>query len=312
MNDLDIAVIIVSYRCAAYTIESLRSLQSERSNLGTRIRAIVVDNASGDAPAIAEAIAINDWADMGDTHRGASQWRFWLWQQPRYRAGVCDRRAVVCLPAQPRCASALGAVAVLARFMEQHPEVGIAGSGFENPDGSEWPIAFRFPTLLSELDAGLGTGFVTRMLRRWVVAQRMSLTSQRVDWVSGASMMLRPQMLRAVGGFDENYFLYFEETDLSRLAGSAGFETWYVPESRVMHFAGQSTKFADPTLGRNRLPAYWYQSRRRYFATAFGVRHAIAIDGVALAASYDRLVEAAAHRAERSRRTVLHPRSGLL
>ena len=219
----------------------------------------------------------------GDTHRAPRNGGFGygnnLGIEQAYATGAPSYFYLLNPDAQVRS----GAVAVLARFMEQHPEVGIAGSGFENPDGSEWPIAFRFPTLLSELDAGLETGFVTRMLRRWVVAQRMSMTSQRVDWVSGASMMLRPQMLRAVGGFDENYFLYFEET-IFPPRGERGLRNLVRARQPRDALRRAEHQFSDPTLGRNRLPAYWYQSRRRYFATAFGVRHAIVIDGVALAA----------------------------
>jgi N-acetylglucosaminyl-diphospho-decaprenol L-rhamnosyltransferase len=122
---------------------------------------------------------------------------------------------------------------------------------------------------------------VTRMLQRWVVARRMPRISQRIDWVCGASMLIRPAVLDAIGGFDENYFLYYEETDFCRRALQAGFETWYVPESRVMHIVGQSTAVTDrPT----RLPAYWFESRKRYFAVTYGIGRAALIDVVAVVA----------------------------
>jgi len=142
-------------------------------------------------------------------------------------------------------------------------------------------MAFRFPTLLSELASGLEFGLVSRVLRRWVVARRMTQTTQPVDWICGASMMIRPALFAAIGGLDENYFLYFEETDFRRRAKRAGFSTWYVPESRVMHITGQSTKVTDPRIGPKRLPAYWFESRRRYFGVTFGIRHAMVIDIVA-------------------------------
>jgi N-acetylglucosaminyl-diphospho-decaprenol L-rhamnosyltransferase len=83
---------------------------------------------------------------------------------------------------------------------------------------------------------------------------------------------------------DENYFLYFEETDFCYRANKSGFATWYVPESRVMHIMGQSTTVTDPTSGPKRLPSYWFDSRRRYFAMTFGIGHAVTIDIVALLA----------------------------
>jgi GT2 family glycosyltransferase len=177
-----------------------------------------------------------------------------------------------------------GAIGSLVKFLEDHPHVGIAGSSFENLDGSDWPIAFRFPTLLSELLGGLQFGLLSRLLQPWMVAQRMTKTAQPIDWICGASMMIRPSVFLAVGGLDENYFLYFEETDFCNRARKADFPTWYVPESRVMHITGQSTKVTNVTGGLKRLPDYWFESRRRYFAVTYGIGRAILIDVVALAA----------------------------
>lgn len=95
-------------------------------------------------------------------------------------------------------------------------------------------------------------------------------------------MMVRWQVFDAVGVFDENYFLYFEETDFSYRAKQKGFATWYVPESRVMHIAGQSTKVTERNSKPRRLPAYWFESRRRFFATTYGVAYAMVTDVVAL------------------------------
>jgi len=107
---------------------------------------------------------------------------------------------------------------------------------------------------------------------------------QPVDWICGASMMIRAAVLEAIGGLDEGYFLYFEETDFCLRARRAGFPTWYVPESRVMHVGGQSTGVTERNTVPKRLPAYWFDSRRRYFTKAFGIAHAMAIDLVVLAA----------------------------
>ena len=190
-----------------------------------------------------------------------------------------------------------GAIGSLVRFLEANTGVGIAGGSFENRDGSDWPIAFRFPTLFSEMETGLEARFVTRLLRPWVVARQMTKVPQPTDWICGAAMMIRSTVFGAIGGLDENYFLYFEETDFCRRALQAGFSTWYVPQSRVMHIAGQSTSVTDTTLGRRRLPGYWFESRRRYFAVTFGVGHAMSIDVVTvLAHSVGRLKRVALRR----------------
>src|SRR6202041_636643 len=121
--------------------------------------------------------------------------------------------------------------------------------------------------------------------RPWVIPRVMTKAPQPFDWVCGASMMIRPDVFAAIGGLDENYFLYFEETDFCYRAKQAGFSTWYVPESRVMHIMGQSTKITDNKFIADRIPAYWFESRKRYFVVTFGIGRAMLIDIVALFAN---------------------------
>ncbi len=284
MPTAEVAVVIVTYKSAQLAIDCLRSVDSERAAPGTTIRAIVVDNASGDASAIEQVVAARGWSSwvklLSAPKNGGFAYGNNLGIEAAYARGQPDYVYLL----NPDTEVRPGAIGTLVRFLEAHPDVGIAGSSFETHDGSDWPIAFRFPSLLGELEAGLQFGLATRVLQRWVVATKMSRSAQPIDWISGASMLIRPAVLEAIGGLDENYFLYFEETDFCFRARRAGFPTWYVPESRVMHIAGQSTAVTDERRGPRRLPSYWFESRRRYFATTFGVPGAIAIDIVALVA----------------------------
>jgi N-acetylglucosaminyl-diphospho-decaprenol L-rhamnosyltransferase len=285
MTDLDIAVVIVTYKCAALTIESLRSVAAERSTAGLKIRAVVVDNASGDAPAIAKAIDKNQWHPWVTLVTAPKNGGFAYGNNLGIAQAHEDCAPSYIYLLNPDAQVRPGAIKSLASFLEATPEAGIAGSSFENLDGSDWPIAFHFPSLKSEMIAGLELGPLTRLLSRWNVAQTMTKQTQPIDWICGASMLIRPSVLAAIGGMDENYFLYFEETDFCYRAKQAGFGTWYVPESRVMHIMGQSTSVTDETLGPRRLPAYWYESRRRYYAMTYGIGHAMAIDIVTVLAS---------------------------
>jgi GT2 family glycosyltransferase len=293
MSELDIAVVIVTYKCAALTIESLQSVAAERSVAGLHIRAIVVDNASGDAPSIAEAIESNGWRSwvilVTAPKNGGFAYGNNLGIARAYEDSVPSYVYLLNPDAQIRA----GAIRSLVRFLETHPDVGIAGSSFENLDGSDWPIAFHFPSLMSELLQGMELGPLMRLFKRWTVAQEMTKVPQPIDWICGASMLIRPAALASIGGMDQNYFLYFEETDFCYRAKKAGFPTWYVPESRVMHIRGQSTTVTDLTLGPQRLPPYWFESRRRYFAVTYGIVHAMGIDIVALLACSIGLVKRA-------------------
>jgi N-acetylglucosaminyl-diphospho-decaprenol L-rhamnosyltransferase len=294
MTELDIAVVIVTYKCAALTIDSLRSVAAERPAAGFHVRAIVVDNASGDAPSIAEAIESHGWRSwvtlVPAPKNGGFAYGNNLGIARAYEARVPSYIYLLNPDAQVRP----GALGSLARFLESHPEAGIAGSSFENLDGSDWPIAFHFPSLMSEMLQGMELGPLMRLFKRWMVAQQMTKVPQPIDWICGASMLIRPSVIESIGGMDENYFLYFEETDFCYRAKKAGFATWYVPESRVMHIRGQSTTVTDETKGPRRLPPYWFESRRRYFAMTYGIGHAIRIDIVALLACCIGLVKRAA------------------
>jgi N-acetylglucosaminyl-diphospho-decaprenol L-rhamnosyltransferase len=278
MNELDIAVVIVTYKTAQLTIDSLHSVERERSTARLKVRVVVVDNASGDLPAISQAVDSNGWTSwvslVAAPKNGGFAYGNNLGIEHAYKTKTPDYVYLLNPDAQVRP----GAIGALVQFLETHGEAGIAGSSFEELDGSDWPIAFRFPGILSELDDGLTFGPAARLLRPWSVAQRMSKNAQPVDWICGASMLIRPQVFAAIGGMDENYFLYFEETDFCYRAKRAGFTTWYVPESRVMHIRGQSTTVTDLTKGPRRMPGYWWESRRRYYAVTLGIGHSIVID----------------------------------
>jgi N-acetylglucosaminyl-diphospho-decaprenol L-rhamnosyltransferase len=287
MPGLDIAVVIVTFRSAELTIESLRSVDAERATgatAGLKIRAVVVDNASGDLPTIAAAVAANGWSAwvtcvLAPVNGGFAYGNN-LGIQQAYAGG---RPAYVQL-LNPDAQVRPGAIGSLVQFLELHPDIGIAGGSFENLDGSDWPFAFRFPSILSELESRLEIGLVTRLLRPWVVPVSMTKKPQPIDWVSGASMMIRSAVLAAIGGLDENYFLYFEETDFCHRAKQAGYATWYVPQSRVMHISGHSTKVDERQAAPKRMPSYWFESRRRFFAVTYGIQRAMLIDIVALLA----------------------------
>jgi N-acetylglucosaminyl-diphospho-decaprenol L-rhamnosyltransferase len=277
-----VAVVIVTYRSAQLTIDSLRSVEAERSNAGLAIRAVVVDNASGDLPVIAEAVLANDWSAWVTCVQAPMNGGFAYGNNLGIRQAYANGAPAYVHLLNPDAQVRAGAIGSLVRFLEAHPDAGIAGGSFENLDGSDWPFAFRFPSILSELDSRLEVGLVRRLLRPWVVARVMTKTPQPVDWVSGASMMIRPSVFAAIGGLDENYFLYFEETDFCFRAKQAGYSTWYVPESRVIHIAGQSTKLDERSAAPERMPHYWFESRRRYFAVTYGLQRAMLIDIVAL------------------------------
>jgi GT2 family glycosyltransferase len=82
--------------------------------------------------------------------------------------------------------------------------------------------------------------------------------------------MIRREVIEEVGGFDETFFLYFEETDLCYRALRAGWQTWYLPESEIAHVGSASTGMKRWP----RTPQYWLDSRMHYFVTTRGLLYA--------------------------------------
>jgi GT2 family glycosyltransferase len=91
-------------------------------------------------------------------------------------------------------------------------------------------------------------------------------------------MIVRREVFEAVGLFDDAYFMYFEEVDFCLRAGRAGWPCWYVPASRVVHLVGQASGVTDKAQSRKRRPAYWFESRRRYFVRNHGRVYAAVAD----------------------------------
>ena len=250
------------------------------------LRVTVTDNASPDdsVARLAAAVAANGWGD-------------WVAVQPLDKNGgfAYGNNAALgpALAAAPRPDYLVllnpdtvvrpGGMAELVRFMESHPAVGLAGSRLEDPDGTPQVSAFRFHTAANEFDRGVRLGFVSRLLRDRVVAPPVPAEAGPCDWVAGASLIVRPAVFDAVGLMDEGYFMYFEEVDFCLAARRAGWPCWYVPASRVVHLVGAVSQMSDSRKHRKRRPAYWFDSRRRYFVKNHGRAYAAVADAAFLA-----------------------------
>ncbi len=162
------------------------------------------------------------------------------------------------------------AIRALLAHLEAHPGTGFAGSHIHGPDGESHHTAFRFPSIAGEFEQAARFGPISRLLRHAVVAPPLPDHTQRVDWLAGASLMMRQSVLDQIGLFDERFFLYFEETELCRRAAGAGWPTDYVVESRVAHIGSASTGMKTWA----RIPRFWLDSRLYYYTKTKGAFYA--------------------------------------
>lgn len=158
------------------------------------------------------------------------------------------------------------AITQLAKHLENHPKTGFAGSHIIGDDAEIHYTAFRFPSIRGELEGAARVGVVSRLLSNHIVAMDIPEGNKSVDWLAGASIMMRLEVLEQTGLFDERFFLYYEETDLCLRAKRLGWNVDYVRDSRVVHIGSQSTGMKSWT----RVPAYWFESRQYYFCKNHG------------------------------------------
>lgn len=135
------------------------------------------------------------------------------------------------------------ALHILCDFLDQHPKVGLVGPKLLNADGSLQLSCYKFPTPLryiSEnllLSAAFPNSTIFGDYRSW-----QHDTVHEVDFVVGAAMLLRREVIDQVGLFDELFFMYAEETDLQLRIKKAGWQIMLCPEAIVTHLGGQSSE----------------------------------------------------------------------
>lgn len=133
----------------------------------------------------------------------------------------------------------------LSRYLDLNPRAGIVGPRLINPDGTLQASCFPFPTPIDMVIEESG-------LRRWI--QRVPSLRDRylrtwshsydriVPWVKGAALLIRRDAFDAVGGFDELFFMYFEEADLCYRMQAAGWQIHFSPAATICHIGGASTE----------------------------------------------------------------------
>ena len=153
-------------------------------------------------------------------------------------AGATAATGDAVVAANPDAIARPGAVAALAELMSARPRCGVAGPQLVFPDGRWQPSRRRFPTVLGTLvrRTPLRRLFPpARFQRRHYLLDERPAEPVEADWMLGAFLLLRREMLEELGGFDEGFRLYGEDIDLCYRAEQAGWERWYVPAAVVEH-----------------------------------------------------------------------------
>ena len=156
----------------------------------------------------------------------------------------------------------------LVGFLDENPQVGAAGSLYQNPDGSLQPSCYPFPTVAREfwrlLHMDKLYAFGVYNMQRW-----SKETPREVDALQGASLLLRRAALEETGLLDTSYFMYTEEIDLCYRLHLKGWTLYWVPQSRIVHLGGQSTR-----QDALKMFLHLYGSKVQFFRKHYGERSA--------------------------------------
>ena len=252
-------MVVVSYRCRELLRDCLDSLRAHPPQRPMQV--VVVDNASGDGTA--EMVA-GEYPEV-ELHASASNLGF----AAATNLGIRSSEAPYVLALNPDTRVTDGALDTVLGVLESHQDVGVAGPGLVREDGSPDHAAKRsFPTPLSALGHFTGIG-----RRPGAPAELAAYTAPRVesgpvDAVNGAFMLMRREALERVGGFDEEYWMYMEDLDLSYRLAEAGWVTWFEPAATVVHVKGASA-------GRHRslrLNLAFHDGMRRFYREHYAPR----------------------------------------
>lgn len=230
---MDLSIIIVNWNTQDLLKQCLKSVEADlaASKLNTEI--LVVDNASTDnsTQMIKEqfpgVILIENQENVGfaaANNQAIEQ------SSGRYILLLNSDTEV-----KPR------ALQLLCNHLDVNPQVGAAGSQLLNPDDTLQTSCYPFPTLSRELWRLLHLdvlwSYGVYHMANWDVD-----TPREVEVIQGASLLLRRAALDQVGLLDDRYFMYTEEVDLCYRLRQGGWQLFWVPKSKVVHYGGQSTK----------------------------------------------------------------------
>ena len=231
-----LSVIIVNYNVRDFLHHALVSLQ--KALKGIRSEIIVVDNASDDGSVEMLRKRFPSVQLLASTSN--------LGFARANNLALKRARGELVLLINPDTIVQEDTLAVMVKFFQENPDVGLAGCKVLNPDGS-FQLACRrsVPTAWSAFAKIMGLGALfphSRLFGRYNLTYLSPDETYEVDAVSGSFMMLRRAVVREVGGLDEDFFMYGEDLDWCYRVQKAGWKNYYVHSTQIIHYKGESTR----------------------------------------------------------------------
>ena len=227
--------------------------------------------------------------------------------QSGVRRGRQSRRAgsdtELVLIANPDIVWSTGAIDTLAVAAARWPDAGAIGPLIRNTDGEVYPSARALPSL------GRGIGHALCgwwwPSNPWTTAYRNERGAPQegpVGWLSGSCLLVRRAAFDAVGGFDPDYFMYFEDVDLGERLGRAGWQSVYIPSAEVTHVGAHATAREPRRMATEHHRSAWRWVQRHYSGPWWAPVRLVLRTGLAGRAALARRAPAVAAGARPNRR----------
>ncbi|HET6454862.1 MAG TPA: glycosyltransferase family 2 protein [Armatimonadota bacterium] len=254
----DLSIVIVNWNTSAELEACLRSIGDD----SIRLEMIVIDNASADDSVemvrreFPRVRLIENKANLGFA-KGANQ-------------GVRSSTGRYVLLLNPDSEVKPGALSAMVRFGDENPEIGIFGPKILNPDGSLQYSCRGFPTIAAGF---FRNTILTRFFRRnsyiynYLMLGWDHSEPRDVDWVSGAALVARRELLEDIGMLDERFYMYCEDVDLAYRAHERNWRVTYFPLATVVHACSKAS-----SKNPNRMIIEHQKSIFRYFRKHHGGR----------------------------------------
>ena len=230
--DVDVGVVYTHER--QWMPRLLQSLAA--AGRGVAMRLILVDNASADG--------VDQWADdLPQTMviRNARRLSYAANLNQVLRAATA--RYVLAINTDMFFDASEPCVHRMVRFMDSHPQCGVAGCGLYHADGEFAHPARRFQNLAVVLARRCGLGrIMRRTLDRYLYRDRPPEATWEAEWLSGAFLILRREALAEVGSFDEGFGKYFEDVDICLRMARAGWSVMYHGGTYCYHLERRGSK----------------------------------------------------------------------
>lgn len=263
---MDLSIIIVSYNVRMYLLACLEAVYRQMVDISLEV--IVVDNVSGDGSVEAVRAAFPQVKLFANAEnigfaRGNNQ-------------GVRESSGRYVLFLNPDTEMGRGTLAGLAHFADVHPEASVFTCRLSNSDGSLQHSCFHFPSLRMAF-YGFFPLVPTDSVANGRYPREYFDHVFGPEHILGACLMIRREALDAIGGWDDGFFMYFEETDLCYRLQRHGYMSLYSPDFSVVHHGGRSTG-----AEREKMSVAFYRSQAHFYRRNYGLLRFVALKGVVL------------------------------